>query len=338
MASKTRASSPVSRAKPTSKNRAASSARRRPNKSPAKLRSRRTRGYRSFKLSKPLKPNRPPIAGSWALIKVSLSQIMNHKLVFGLHILVASVLYGVFVRGFSQHLDLAEYKDSLGDGLGGFWSNVESSINVVAEAVIGSSGPGDELEAVYQVLITILVSMASMWLMRAVTSGSKLRLRDAYMFGPAQIVPFILVGLTIILQVIPFYFVAWMASILRDNNVLESAYEQFVAVSLIGLVGLLSLYLATGTVFAMIIVTIKGARPIASIKTSLAITVHRRWLLVGRVATLMLVMALFVSLALVVTAVIYAGAVEYAYFVSLVSSLIFAHAYMYNLYLEAIKD
>ncbi|MEM6998145.1 MAG: hypothetical protein AAF413_04515 [Patescibacteria group bacterium] len=230
------------------------------------------------------------------------------------------------------------YREGLESSFSGLIGGLENSVNVVAELFSGGSNQSDEVQAVYRVIIALIISMSTIWLLRAIASSQKFKLRDAYLFGPAQIVPFGLVALTILIQVLPFYLLAWVSGLLRDNGVLESGYEQTVAVVLVLLVGLLGLYLSIGSFFALIIATISGTRPYSALKTSLLIAAHRRWLFVRKFIGAVVAVAITMALLLVTVASIHTGVLEYAYLLIVVGAVVFMHVFMYQMYLEAIKE
>ena len=87
------------------------------------------------------------------------------------------------------------------------------------------------------------------------------QIKQAIYFGPAQVVPFLLILGLILLQLLPAFVVADFGSHLRNTGVLDTNWEHLGAVAVIVFSLGLSIYWAMSGLFSLIIVSIPKTYP-----------------------------------------------------------------------------
>jgi len=134
-----------------------------------------------------------------------------------------------------------------------------------------------DVQQIYAVLIGLLIWLTSVWLLRNLLAGHKVKLRDGLYNSGSPILSTFLVALLLIVQLLPLalaligYSAASATGLLAGGGV-ESMLFWIAA----GLLTMLSLYWITSTAFALIIVTLPGMYPMQAIKTAGDLVVGRR--------------------------------------------------------------
>ena len=295
--------------------------------------------YQSFQLSRRLRSDHPKLIPMRHLIKRSLLFAGKYHWRFLAHGLIFIVLYSLLVFGFSQQLDLGQLRQDLSDSLGsGLNAQLLAGLSLMSQLFSGGIQAFTVQGSIYPLFLFVLMSLATFWLIRALRdSPKKVKFREAYYFGPAQLVPFALSLLAVALQLLPMFIINQIASALRANQVLLTAAEQILVVSVVVLLNLLSLYLVTGSIFALAIVSLPGARPLQAIQSSFNITRFRRWLVVRYILVTLLATALAMAVVMLPVLLLATAIAEYCFYFLYVLLFIFLHIYLYELYRELIK-
>jgi hypothetical protein len=156
-----------------------------------------------------------------------------------------------------------------------------------------------DVQQIYAVLIGLLIWLTTVWLLRNLLAGHRVRLRDGLYNSGSPILSTFLVTLLLIVQLLPLalaligYSAASATGLLAGGGV-----ESMLFWIATGLLAMLSLYWITSTVFALIIVTLPGIYPMQAIKTAGDLVIGRRlrillrliWMAVGIVMTWAVIM------------------------------------------------
>ena len=119
--------------------------------------------------------------------------------------------------------------------------------------------------------------MTSVWLLRNILAGHKVKLRDGLYSAGSPLLSTFLVTLLLLVQMLPFalaligYSAATATGLLAAGGIESMLF--WIAAALLTVT---SLYLMTSTVFALIIVTIPGMYPLTAIKTAGDLVIGRR--------------------------------------------------------------
>src|SRR6266511_4117225 len=160
--------------------------------------------YRSFKLQKKLpKPEMVKLSSSFKILRQVFGVLgKNWKLFLGIA-LVYAVLNLLLVQGFFG-TDVAGTKDSVNSMASGQLGKLSGGLSVLG--TITDSAGTDASTSAYRFVLLIIASLATIWGLRQVMAGEKIRVRDTFYEGMYPLVPFVLVFLVASLQLAPMAF------------------------------------------------------------------------------------------------------------------------------------
>lgn len=164
---------------------------------------------------------------------------------------------------------------------------------LLAAAMTGGINPDlSDSQQLIGGLLALLIWLTTVWLLRAYMAGSKPKFRDGLYNAGAPIVPTILVSLVLLLQLIPVAIAAIGISAAMPTGLVSQGIEAMLFWVVVLLLVLLSLYWATSTLLALIIVTLPGVYPLSALKTASELVVGRRLRIVLRVVWLLFITSL----------------------------------------------
>jgi hypothetical protein len=290
--------------------------------------------YRSFRLSKRIKQPKAALPNGFRLFKESAVFLWANKRRFGLLSLIAFLLSTIFVTGTTGGGAIIELKSLLDGVLQGAQGKITTGIALFSILLTGAGSEKTETAAMYQTIVMVITSLAFIWAIRHTMAdpSAKLRVRDAFYKGMYPLVPFLLVLGVIGLQLLPLVAANFLYSVVLGGGLAVTMLEQVLWLLLIGLLALLSLYLVSGSVFALYIVTLADVDPIQSIRSSLALVRHRRWSLLRKVLVLPLCMLLVAAVIIIPIIIVYAPLAQWVFYFLSAVGLLLIHTYLYTLY------
>ncbi len=239
------------------------------------------RPHRSFKktLSRDYKRSLK-LPGYMAFTKyVRQTLWVNRRIFFSLTIVYA--LITILMVGIASQDNYTTLVDTLkstsGDTFNGFWGSIGSAgLMFLTTASGGISQTLTDVQQVYAGLIMLLAWLTTIWLLRNILAGNKVKLRDGLYSAGSPILSTFLIALLAVVQLLPLAlaFIAYSAASitgLLDNGV-EAMLFWFADL----LLAMLSVYWLSSTFFALIIVTLPGMYPFNAIKTAGDLVVGRR--------------------------------------------------------------
>lgn len=292
--------------------------------------------YQSFRLQQKIKiKSYKPLPSAWKLWKASLQMFWKHRRTIGLFLFVYAILYVIFVRGLSGGLELGELRKTLEESS---ITGVLASVTLFGVLVSDSSSTTTETASIYQGLLLVVGSLAFIWLLRQL-SGDKpvrVRIRDTYYRGMQPLVPFLTVLFIIALEFLPFSIGGYILNVVLANSLTGSGSELFGIYVISLLLVVLSLYLVSGSIAALYIVTLPGMEPIKALRASHELLRVHRWSVTRKFVLLVLFLLgagllIFIPLLLVIPSPL-TWINEYLFFAGSVSGFAVFHIYMYNLY------
>lgn len=293
--------------------------------------------YRSFRLQKHIKPERPTLPDAFRLFGRSLLVLeRNWKLFLGI-----SVIYGLLnltlVHGLGNSGAVQSIKSVLDEAFKGKGGELTSGLTVFIYLLGGSNNATSATAnaGVYQTLIIILVSLAVVWALRQVYTGrTAVRIRDAFYKGMYPFVPFILVLLVIGLQLLPLVLGGLLYSTVLSNGIAVYAIEKILWAVAFFLLALLSLYMVASSVCALYVVTLPDMTPLKALHSARELVRYRRWQVLRKVLFLPIALVLLMALVMLPIILWFTPAAVTVYFVLTIISLPVIHSYMYALYRE----
>jgi hypothetical protein len=307
-------------------------------KAETRPRKRKREVYRSFRLHKRIRPHLPPITGPLTLLKNSFKLLRSNWKLFGGLTLVYTLLSLVLVRGFSSNVDLKEIKHTLQALLPGSLSVLTVTLSAygVLLQTIGSVGTASG--SVYQSLLLIIMILTTIWALRSSVSGQKVRLRDAFYKGLYPLAVFITVLIVIGLQLLPLVLGSWLYTLLVGGGIVVSFTEKTVTLLLFILLGTLSFYMITSSLFALFISTIPDMTPLKALRSARQLVMHRRWHVLARIIALLFAVPILLAIIMAPFIILIPGIAEWVFFLLTIFSTIFIVTYMYLLYKNLLNE
>ncbi|PID32097.1 hypothetical protein CR970_02355 [Candidatus Saccharibacteria bacterium] len=292
--------------------------------------------YKSFRLSKRIKHPDGPLLPGRKIMARGLRLINQRRGLFVLMLLLYVALTLSFVRGFGAKTQLPYLKtlyDSINDG-----SAMRTGFDLLGVLLGRGNAAYSEAGAVYQTLLLLIFSMATIWVLRQTAAGRYVTLRDSLYKGMYPFVTMSLVLLVVTLQLIPGYFGTVLYLTVLSGGLAVTVLEQVLWFCLVVLLVLWSLYMATSSLFALYIVTLPDVTPMQALRSARDLVRWRRWMVMRRVMFLPFAVGIFSVVVLFPTIAWLTPAAEWVFLILGLGSLFVFHAYMYVLYRELIGE
>ncbi len=288
--------------------------------------------YVKLRQKKQIKPPRPTrkLTGSFRLFADSISLLRQHWKLFGGITLIYILLSIVLVGALSGDYSFTELRKGFEDEFG----RLAASLALFSVLISTSGSPNSESGAVYQTIVVLVVSLATIWALRQVLAGEKIQIRDAFYKGMYPLVPLVLVLLFLTILFIPAVVAGFLFTVVLAGGLAVTVLEQVLWSGLILLLFIWSVYLVTNRIFAVYIVTLPDMRPMAAIRAARRLVYWRRWAVIRKLVFLPFAMFLLGAIIILPIIAFVPAIVQYVFLVLSMFALVFAHTYAYSLYKE----
>lgn len=289
-------------------------------------------GYKSFKLQKKIKNPQPKLSSSWSLVKSTFKTISNNKKFFVLIILTYAICYYVFVRSSSSIVDVVNLKETYRSILGqtgGLASNL-----ALFGVLVGSGATSTGTAGMYQVIMSLVFSLALIFGLRQINSDSKEKpsYKKSFYEGMGPIIPFILVLFVVGLQLLPLSIGSSLYATVVTGGIAVTTLEKVLWLTMLILLSLLTLYMITSSIFALYIVTLPEMTPIKALRSARDLVRYRRWTVMRKVIALPIFLLLIFGLIVIPFIAFMPRFAEIIFFLLTLCILPFVHTYVYGLY------
>jgi hypothetical protein len=313
------------------------------------------RPHRSFRMTRRRDYNRSlRLPGYFAFTRSVNKTVWKHKKIFVWLAVVYAVLTMIFVGLGSQ-----DTYNTLTSTLQDTGSQIfQGNLGQIGQAAllfvsIGSSGltsTPTEAQQIYIIILGLLVWLTTVWLLRNLLAGHKVKMRDGLYNASAPIVSTFLVALVLIVQFIPFGLAVVGFAAANSSGLLAGGVAAMLFWFAAALLTVLSLYWITSTFFALIIVTLPGMYPFKALRTAGDMVVGRRLRILLRLLWMLLTIAVSGAIVLIPTILIDTGLthlwsvvanipiVPVVLMLYSVTSFIWAASYIYLLYRKVVDD
>lgn len=290
--------------------------------------------YRTFRLSKRIKPQATKLPGAFRLFWRSLVQLKKRwKLFLGI-IGSYAILNILLVRGLSSSVDIAGITSTLQSVSQAHFSQLSSGFAFFG-LLLGSTGTASsDAGNVYQALLVIIISLALIWGLRQTFSQSEVTIRQAFYHGMYPLVPFILVLLVIGLQLVPIVAGGWLYNTVIGNGLAVSLVEKIMWGLIFFLLAVLSLYMLCSSIFALYIVTLPNMTPFRALRSARQLVLYRRWSIMRKILFMPIALLVIAAIVIVPIIIFVPSTAEWTFFVASMLALAVVHSYMYGLYRE----
>jgi len=220
------------------------------------------------------------LPGYWAFTNEVRKTLWANKRLFLLLALTYAVLTAAFV-GFASQDTYTELSESISTAneslLQGDVGKVGQAGVLLATGMVGAfNQTPTDAQKIFAGILALMVWLTTVWLLRAILSGRKPKLRDGLYNGSAPLLSSLLIGFLVVLQLLPVAVAAIAFGAAVSTGVLLGGVETMLFWTVAGMLGLLSLYWITGSMIALVVVTLPGMYPIQAVRTAGDLVVGRR--------------------------------------------------------------
>jgi hypothetical protein len=301
------------------------------NKQPRRL---KAPSYSSFRLQKRIKPVQPKMVSGYQLFKYAVQALaQNWKPFLGI-ILTYGVLNALFVQSFSGSGEISTTKNMLDEAFGGGIQEVVSSASIFVYLLGASGNAASETAGAYQMILTLITSLALVWTLREVYAGNKVSIRDGFYKGMYPLVPFLLVLCVILVQMVPLFIGLFLYNIATTQGVAVTPIEHILWLVFLCFAALLSFYWLAASIFALYIACLPDMTPFKAVRSARELVRFRRWTILRKIAFLPFMMLVVAGLIMIPIIWFITPLTPWVFFLMSMLILPLIHAYMYRLYRE----
>jgi len=246
--------------------------------------------------------------------------------------LIYGLLTIILVRGFSSGINLSSLKSTLNSTKGS--THLATGIALFGDLLGNTNGSNGQVGSVYQTLLVILMSLATIWALRQVLAGKKIRAKEAFYKGVYPLVPFILVLLIVGAQLVPLAAGSWLFETVIGTTIAINAIEKIGAAVIFFLLAVWSLYMISSSIFGLYIVTLPDMTPLKALRSAKQLVKHRRFKVLRKLLFLPLAIIVIGAVITIPLALLLTPIAAWLFFILSLCALMVVHAYMYTFYRE----
>ncbi len=288
--------------------------------------------HRSFKLTNKKYRQPESIPVPWKIFKDTLRLILQNKILFGGIAIINAIISFAFVQGFGSSFELSSVKTDIENLFNGQVSQISIGAALFGYLVGTAGVSASESSGVYQLFFTLFTSLAIIWTTRQLLAQEKPRIRDGYYRGLYPLIPFLLVIILIGIQLVPLIAGNLIFTTVINNGLAVTILEKVLWLLLFIVLGMLSLYMLTSSLFGLYIVTLPDMTPLKALRSARELVLHRRVAIAIRLLALPILLAI-ITVAIFMPLVFVAPlAAQYLFLLATSFALVIVHVYMYLLY------
>jgi hypothetical protein len=279
--------------------------------------------------------NNDNLPNSFVILGRTLRHLWRHKKHYIGIFFIYLILYIVFVKGLATNFQLSDTKELIDETFDGQLGTISTATTLFG-ALLGSAGStSGEAASVYQLILFILFSLVIIYSLRSTFDDKeRVGIKQAFYQCAYPLVPFTLVGLVIILQLIPALVGLSLYGIIVSNGLAVSALEQIIwLIVLLAGVGV-SAYFLSSSVFAGYIVTLPKMAPVKALRSARKLVRYRRLGIIRRILFLPFAVLVFMAAIFLPLVLFLPLAAEILFMIVSLMSVFVLHAYFYTLYRE----
>ena len=214
-----------------------------------------------------------------------------------LPLIIFAVIFNVVLVGLMSEQTYVQFQETLEDTnaqiAGGEIGNFAKAGLLLISTVTtgGLTGGLGESQTIFAVIIFLLIWLVTIYLLRFRLADKKVKLRDGLYNACTPLISTFLVFLVAVIQAIPLFLVIFTYSAAVQTDFLSTPFYALVYFVFAAALLLLSGYLLSSTLIALVAVTAPGLYPMTALKTASDLMAGRRIRFVIRLIFLVLVLA-----------------------------------------------
>jgi hypothetical protein len=244
------------------------------------------------------------------------------------------ILSILLVRGFGGANDISTLRDQLSKGVGGNTGELAAGISSLATTLTSANAGSTASAGVYQMLLGVIVSLATIWTLRQVLGGERVRVRDAFYKSTTPFIPFLLVLVIILIQTLPFMIGGGIYTIVVGYGIAITGLEKLLWGMLFAVLALTTVYMLCSSLFGLYIVTLPDMTPLKALRSARNLVRYRRPAVFRKLIFLVFALGVLAVVLLLPAVLVITGLAAWVFFLFSLAALIVVNAYMYTLYRE----
>ncbi len=160
---------------------------------------------------------------------------------------------------------------------GKFGNFAKAGLMLISTVTTGGLSDGlTDMEAVFMVIIMMILWLVTVYGLRHMVAGKKIKLRDALYNALAPLLSTLCLVIVVCLQMIPIIIVLITYSVAVSTEFLAMPFYALIYFIFAALMTTLSVYLVSGTVVGLVAVTVPGTYPMTALKIGKDVLLERR--------------------------------------------------------------
>lgn len=212
-------------------------------------------------------------------------------------LVILVILNAVFV-GIMDQTNYEKYQDILDDTSeqvsgGDIGAVAKAGLLLISTVSTGGlSGGSSEASTVFTVLLFLLIWLVTIFIMRHRMAGHDIKLRDGLYNAMTPLVSTLIVFVVALIQCVPIFILVVAYSAAVQTEFLATPFYALVFFILAALMIILSAYLLSSSLMALVAVSAPGLYPMKALRTASDLMMGRRIRFILRLVALLLVIAL----------------------------------------------
>ena len=212
--------------------------------------------------------------------------------------LIIVVLLDILFVGIMEEADYVNYQETLDQAslqvAGGDIGNFAKAGLILISTVTtgGLSGESSEAAMVFSAIIFLIIWLVTIFLLRHLLAGHKVKLRDGLYNAMTPLISTFLVLLVALIQCIPIFILIVVYSAAVQTDFLATPFYALLFFIFASLMIILSGYLLSSSLIALIAVSAPGLYPMRALHTASDLMAGRRIKFILRLIALIIVLAL----------------------------------------------
>lgn len=261
--------------------------------------------------------------GSFRLTARTFGILRRHWRALGSIVLVYTLINLIFASGLSSfNSTITSVEDVVGQSPGAFSGGLDGFVSLLG------SGSGSALQSV----LVIIESLVIIWALRHLLAGKKIGVKEAYYHATGPLIPFVLVILVIIIQLLPLTLGTAALGVVLTSVFTSDAAVTIIFSILFALLAAWSLYMLCSSIMAMYIVTLPNMPPRHALRAAKNLVSFRRWQLMRRLVFLPIFLLLVMAVIILPLVLLLPSLAVIVFYLLGMVALLFGHAYLYSLY------
>lgn len=282
------------------------------------------------------------LPGAWQILFKALAVMRLHWKIFSKVAIVYLAFDLILVQSVAT-FDVAGLKGALNSNLTQGIGLVAGGFSVFASLFSSAaSGSSSDATGAFQFFLIIFMSLVIIWVLRQVFALSgednTLTLRQALYASATPMVPFVLLFLLMLLQLIPMLVGSELYAASNANTVSSSLAASLIFLAILLGTMALSLLWLSRTIVALYAVTVPGIYPMRAYRQAKNIVRGHRLSIIRKLLFLPLVLFLASSVVIVPIILLWAALAQWVFWVLTSVGFVLVHSYLFVMYRELIRE